>query len=58
MHLGIGHKSYRRHRTTLALMLVVLALFVVAALLPLSANLFSVLGEHLSALKICLITGI
>ena len=44
MHLGVGHKSYRAHKTSLALMLLALALFVVAALLPLSANIFAVLG--------------
>ena len=45
MHLGVGHKSYKAHKTSLALMLLALALFVVAALLPLSANIFAVLGE-------------
>ena len=45
MHLGIGHKSYRCHGASLAGMMVALALFVIAALLPLSANLFAVLGE-------------
>ena len=33
MHLGVGHKSYKAHKTSLALMLLALALFVVAALL-------------------------
>ena len=46
MHLGVGHKSYKSHKTSLALMLLALALFVVAALLPLSANIFAVLGAR------------
>lgn len=45
VHLGIGHKSYRCHGASLAGMMVALALLVIAALLPLSANLFAVLGE-------------
>ena len=49
MHLGVGHKSYKAHKTSLALMLLALALFVVAALLPLSANIFAVLGACLTA---------
>ena len=48
MHLGVGHKSYKAHKTSLALMLLALALFVVAALLPLSANIFAVLGACLT----------
>ena len=47
MHLGIGQKSYKHHGVSAALMLIVMALFEVAALLPLSANLFAVLGEPL-----------
>ena len=45
MHLGIGHKSYKHHAVSAALMLLVLALFVFAAVLPLSANVFALLGE-------------
>ena len=45
MHLGIGHRSYKHHKVSAALMLIMLTLFEVAALLPLSANLFAVLGE-------------
>ena len=45
VHLAIGHKSYKHHWVSAALMLIVLTLFEVAALLPLSANLFAVLGE-------------
>ena len=45
MHLGIGYNSYKHHKVSVALMLIVLTLFEVAALLPLSADLFAVLGE-------------
>ena len=45
MHLGIGHKSYKHHWVSAALMLIVLTLFEIAALLPLSANLFAIEGE-------------
>lgn len=50
MHLGLGHRDYKYHKVSAALMLIALTLFEVAALLPLSANLFAVLGE-LSPLK-------
>ncbi len=45
MHLGIDHRSYKHHKVSAALMLIVLTLFEVASLLPLSANLFAVVGE-------------
>ena len=45
VHLGLGHRDYKHHKVSAALMLIVLTLFEVAALLPLSANLFAVLGE-------------
>lgn len=45
VHLGIDHRSYKHHKVSAALMLIVLTLFEVASLLPLSANLFAVVGE-------------
>ncbi|CAL5219472.1 g1307 [Coccomyxa viridis] len=55
VHLGIGHRSYKHHKVSAALMLIMLTLFEVAALLPLSANLFAVLAALVAgALCVCL----